>query len=105
MELAVINNGQITMSLDYLSNLMVQTALLATEKATEITLKIIEENNQKNTLVDTAKAAEILNCTPRTIIKYITKGHKHAGKLTAIHNGKSYKISLFEINKFKNRYE
>ena len=103
MNEAITLGDNIIMTKSFLSHLMSKNAKEAAEEARKETIKTFSELQDQKTFIDTNNAALQLDCTQKTVIRYITTGHKKAKKLSAKFNGKSWKITQFDLNEFKER--
>lgn len=55
----------------------------------------------KDVTLSTSEVAKELNVSIPTVINYITKGHRTAGKLIAGTKGKDYLINKYDLHLFK----
>ena len=57
----------------------------------------------KNTIVGTKEASLFLGCSIPTLLGYIRKGYKEAGKLPANSTGHHFKIIQYDLVQFRDK--
>ncbi len=73
------------------------------ERGSKVAMEQYKIEQLKDTVVSTKEAADYINCSVPTIIGYVNKGHRLAGKLKAINTGKHYKINKYDLYLFKTK--